>query len=60
MRHAFSEENHLILRRLSCFNLNVLKKVEIKAKFMDFNKYMSFFKTKLETERKSICDFMNC
>jgi len=40
--------------------VNILKKVEIKSKSTDFSKYMSLFNMKLETERKSIRDFMNC
>jgi hypothetical protein len=41
------------------FNLNILKKVKIKSNSIDFNKYVSLFKMKLETERKSVCNFMN-
>ena len=41
------------------YKLNILKKGEIKSKSIVFNKYVSLFKMKLETERKSVCDFMN-
>jgi hypothetical protein len=59
MRRIDSEENCLF-EKSELFNLNILKKVEIKPKSIDFNKHMSVLKMRLETERKSICDFMNC